>query len=1008
MKRLITILCSALTCLFVFAVVNNIGSENIRYSWSSVNGTVSEVGGTVSLVDADDYEITPINYFENNKGCYVLRLSSEYEDDFLVTLDTPFEPGDTLKFEGYVYYSRKSTSHIKLTINGRTEVIEDKFVNLFSESEPNVISYVIPDYSEPVSEFSFGYAENSNTQMYITKVEVVKESKEPAITIISPSEDAEIESLSEVLFTSKYCEDAINYEIDVQSNGESLFGSKPEVYPDEIIQQSYYQASFEPLTLSKGSVYTIIVKAFGKRNALIAEKTITVKGATETPYVDVVVEPSDETALESLTEITFVANDIIQQASEETLTIGNSTLVKAESSDITKLVYKVVPAITADGQYKLSVPEKYFSVANAFSSAIEKTYTVKFTYSDVKFVSVKPQEDPITTTAKNIIDVTFSDAARIVSAVAVCGNDEVQATAKPTSDDSKWTVTVPASFLNNVKKDFVLNIYATDAYDRVIKGNEGEYKDAHESTTINCNVGAPSLVVTPESGSSLESIKEIQITYPDGIKLNDRSAKITMGTSEFTLKDFSDNGYTYTLSAPVTKVGSYTIKIPAGMFLLGGEEYVSKATSVNYVIEAQYKDLVKITPKENAENLETLENFVLELTPEKEFGALARDAADYKPYIINDNTGVKVKADMPQYKPEIHNEYGDYYAFDIHLQSIIRTAGNYTLVFPKGCFKLGRYGSTDSPEMKFHYSIKAGDVDYGRITFGGTNTSNVELEEVLQIPLKLGGTGHSDLTLMFNDCTVMSFNKVPEGGFTLLNSEGKVVATATHVRGGGKNVGFIISNEVSEPGMYTFHIPGGFLNLAYPNGVKMDYTEPIDLQIEITPYSYGVDHVEGREIYNYSTGEYSKDVTFTVTLDCEKSKSVKVLDVAESPYFEEELAGGKTRIYGCSLTTRGTKVYCQGDETFPRGHSTYMTLYIPAGTLSIDGKVYEHEVKYSFDFYVTGEPAPVAIDDINVSSDKVTVYNLQGVKVAEGKRSEVLDGLRGLYIVNGKKIMLNK
>ena len=78
-------------------------------------------------------------------------------------------------------------------------------------------------------------------------------------------------------------------------------------------------------------------------------------------------------------------------------------------------------------------------------------------------------------------------------------------------------------------------------------------------------------------------------------------------------------------------------------------------------------------------------------------------------------------------------------------------------------------------------------------------------------------------------------------------------------------------------------------------------------------------------------------------------------------------------------------------------------LHIPSGILIFNETTYTKDLVYEIDFNPTTTMQKPAYARRN---DKTRVYNTQGMLVREGKIDEVLNGLKGIFIINGKKIVL--
>lgn len=90
-------------------------------------------------------------------------------------------------------------------------------------------------------------------------------------------------------------------------------------------------------------------------------------------------------------------------------------------------------------------------------------------------------------------------------------------------------------------------------------------------------------------------------------------------------------------------------------------------------------------------------------------------------------------------------------------------------------------------------------------------------------------------------------------------------------------------------------------------------------------------------------------------------------------------------------------------EVWPSVFSDYSaTLYVPEGSLS----VYRETSPWSM-FENIIEKTGSGINDVNTEeSSEVVVYNLHGVRMNISTREELSTLLPGLYIVNGRKVVV--
>ena len=91
------------------------------------------------------------------------------------------------------------------------------------------------------------------------------------------------------------------------------------------------------------------------------------------------------------------------------------------------------------------------------------------------------------------------------------------------------------------------------------------------------------------------------------------------------------------------------------------------------------------------------------------------------------------------------------------------------------------------------------------------------------------------------------------------------------------------------------------------------------------------------------------------------------------------------------------------DDEYHINTANDFVLILPANSITMDGKEYKADLEIPV-HYDPATSLPFTFAD--TSNSIVKVYNLQGMLIREGKASEVLNGLKGLYIVNGKKMII--
>lgn len=222
----------------------------------------------------------------------------------------------------------------------------------------------------------------------------------------------------------------------------------------------------------------------------------------------------------------------------------------------------------------------------------------------------------------------------------------------------------------------------------------------------------------------------------------------------------------------------------------------------------------------------------------------------------------------------------------------------------------------------------------------------------------------------------------------------------TEDRGGEeKFVGykFSLKEEVTDPGEYKLVVPEEMFNMGEEyssqnmRGVTMLYT------------------IEGEAP---QPGDKITTVPATDTVLDELSEILITFTECESAgWTDTEMSDVELLKDGETLVAKPVKDYGEAwnalllkFETPIKDAGSY-TLRLPAGSYILNDDPDTEQPELTFNFIVK----QAGVSGIMVAADEeVRVFNLQGVLVREGKGAETLNGLNGLYIVNGKKVFLRK
>ncbi len=240
--------------------------------------------------------------------------------------------------------------------------------------------------------------------------------------------------------------------------------------------------------------------------------------------------------------------------------------------------------------------------------------------------------------------------------------------------------------------------------------------------------------------------------------------------------------------------GVYTVKIPAGKFLLGADE--ASATTASKAIELTYTVVKKelIATPASGETVETLESLKLTFQGYSNMYIDNDVVWDREAYAVVIKKGDEV---VKEYTPS----WGDYDSPEpnvIVLENIgLTEAGTYTLEFPEGKFN---DFTNDYPAFTLTYTVLG--LENVTVDPKDGNTVATDLEKVL---------------VVFNDAAYAKVNEENTAAVTLTDAEGNSVELAgakfVHL---GEN-GYNLVNEVegaaapifAAEGTYTVYVPAG-------------------------------------------------------------------------------------------------------------------------------------------------------------------------------------------------------
>lgn len=308
-------------------------------------------------------------------------------------------------------------------------------------------------------------------------------------------------------------------------------------------------------------------------------------------------------------------------------------------------------------------------------------------------------------------------------------------------------------------------------------------------------------------------------------------------------------------------------------------------------------------------------------------------------------------------------------------EGIIAT-GDYTLTVPSATFRLG--GSLNKKTEKEYTVVDANYADY--VSLSPSPESKPQTISTIQV------------TFLTTDWAFpISTQKI-----SVLNENGDTIATATpgySTSRTANNVCLImLDKDITAAGTYIIDVPKGafvfdVIDRIYNKRMRFTYTidglpDPAE-KIESAPKEYKALAELSDIILTFSNASYT-DVA-------NRDSVAKLFNASDGELVttgEIKTVSGRQRI----LIELKDKVTTDG---------TY-TLHVPANSLLLNSKLYDKDLTFT---YIVDVAAGVA-SIVATGDEPVRVYSLTGVLVREGKASEVLSGLKGAYIVNGKKMLL--
>ena len=551
------------------------------------------------------------------------------------------------------------------------------------------------------------------------------------------------------------------------------------------------------------------------------------------------------------------------------------------------------------------------------------------------------------------------------------------------------TVTPSSPLINTHKYDIYINhevivnneyIKTNGKYGRYMKGKDINFTFFKDYATYD-------FMTDPIAGSTVRELSVIKCTQKEGTDSYNNAISITRqedkevyvidsNRKRVTTCKIEDNivsGFTLTLENPITTSGEYTVVIEDSVYVTGegfGQEKNESPVYLKYTVLAAPQAVITVDSSDpaNESTVESLSQVMIEFS-EEVYGK------DETVYFYNPVNYVQYPATF-QVNPKNRK------VAMVSLAEPITEAGNYRLTLEEGV--VGDQAWNDSGYM-------TGKVNVGTTLFFSVGSGSQ------------GGDDSQWKTDPENGSTVTSLKTIHVWNTTVTEmgcGSGKITVKRDGVeleKISDTNFGvdwneLIISTSVeyTENGTYTFEAPEGFFVDGSGNALPaVTFTYTIGNGGGAVTSDWKTDPADGSTVTSLKTIHVWN--TTVPEMGCGSGKITVKRDGVELEKISDASFGVDWNELIISTSVEYTE-----DGTY--------TFEVPEGFF-VDGSGNALPA-VTFTYYI-GEAA--GIDNINADADgKVNVYSLDGKTVKMNATNDELKSLRGIYIINGKKVIRRK
>ena len=561
--------------------------------------------------------------------------------------------------------------------------------------------------------------------------------------------------------------------------------------------------------------------------------------------------------------------------------------------------------------------------------------------------------------------------------------------AEITAEGKTVTVTPSSPLINTHKYDIYINhevivnneyIKTNGKYGRYMKGKDINFTFFKDYATYD-------FMTDPIAGSTVRELRTIKCTQKEGTDSYYNAISITRqedkevyvidsNRKRVTTCKIEDNivsGFTLTLENPITTSGEYTVVIEDSVYVTGegfGQEKNASPVYLKYTVLSAPQAVITVESSDpaNESTVESLSQVMIEFS-EEVYGK------DETVYFFDPVNYVQYPATF-QVNPKNRK------VAMVSLAEPITEAGNYRLTLEEGV--VGDQAWNDSGYMTgkvnvgttLFFTVGSGsqggdDSQWKTDPENGSTVTSLKTIHVWNTTVTEMGCGSGKITVKRDG---VELEKIADTNFGVDWNE-LVISTSV---------------EYTENGTYTFEAPEGFFVDGSGNALPaVTFTYTIGNGGGAVTSDWKTDPADGSTVTSLKTIH-----VWNTTVSAMAGGSGKIT-VKRDGVELEKISDAN---YGEDLNELiiSTSVEYTEDGTY--------TFEAPEGFFVDDSGNALPAVTFT---YYIGEAA--GIDNINADADgKVNVYSLDGKTVKMNATNDELKSLRGIYIINGKKVIRRK